>query len=44
MGGFWEVLQSNLEYRKVSAQELAFDVPVPAGGEFVLTYTVEVKY
>jgi hypothetical protein len=44
VGGFWEVSDSNLEPRKVSASELAFDVPVPAEGEFVLKYTVDVKY
>lgn len=44
VGGFWEVATANLEHRKVSATELAFDVPVPAEGEFVLKYTVDVQY
>jgi len=44
VGGFWEVVTASLPHRKVSAQELAFDVPVPADGETVLTYTVQVKY
>jgi len=44
VGGFWEVVAESLPHRKVNAQELAFDVPVPADGETVLTYTVEVKY
>ncbi|MBU8869472.1 MAG: DUF4139 domain-containing protein [Gemmatimonadales bacterium] len=44
VGGFWEIVAANLEHRKVSASELAFEVPVPAEGQFVLTYTVNVKY
>ncbi len=44
VGGFWEVVKESLPHRKVSAGELAFDVPVPADGETVLTYTVQVKY
>ena len=44
VGGFWEVVAESLPHRKVSAGELAFDVPVPADGETVLTYTVQVKY
>jgi len=44
VGGYWEVVQSSQDYRKVSASELAYDVAVPSDGETVLTYTVEVKY
>jgi hypothetical protein len=44
VGGFWEVFESSLAARKVDAGTLAFDVPVPAGGETVLRYTVEVRY
>jgi len=44
VGGYWEVAQSSLPYRKVSATELAFDVPVAADGETVLAYTVQVRY
>jgi hypothetical protein len=44
VGGFWEVNQSSLPARKVDAQTLAFSVPVPAGGETVLTYSVDVRY
>lgn len=44
VGGFWEVHQSSLPARKVDAQTLAFTVPVPAGGETVLTYSVDVRY
>ena len=43
VGGFWEMVEANLQHRKVNASELAFDVPVPAGGQFVLNYTVKVK-
>jgi len=44
VGGFWEVVDSSLPARKVDASTLAFDVPVPADGETVLKYTVEVRY
>lgn len=44
VGGFWEVHESSLPARKVDAQTLAFAVPVPAGGETVLTYSVDVRY
>jgi hypothetical protein len=44
VGGYWEVITETLPHRKVNANELAFDVPVPADGETVLTYTVQVKY
>lgn len=44
VGGYWEVVEESIAHRKVSAQELAFDVPVTADGETVLSYTVQVKY
>ena len=44
VGGFWEVVAESLPHRKVNAGELAFDVPVPADGETILTYTVQVKH
>jgi hypothetical protein len=44
VGGYWEVVEESIAHRRVSAQELAFDVPVPADGQTVLTYTVQVKY
>jgi hypothetical protein len=44
VGGFWEVVSASHQHRKVNAAELAFDVPVPADGETVLKYTVQVKY
>ncbi len=44
VGGYWEVVAESLPHRKVNANELAFDVPVPADGKTVLTYTVQVKY
>ncbi|MBK8165970.1 MAG: DUF4139 domain-containing protein [bacterium] len=44
VGGFWEVQQSSVKARKVDASTLAFDVTVPAGGETVLTYSVDVRY
>jgi hypothetical protein len=44
VGGYWEVVSESIEHRKVNASELAFDVPVPADGETVLKYSVQVKY
>jgi hypothetical protein len=44
VGGFWEVQSSSLPARKVDASTLAFAVPVAAGGQTVLTYTVDVRY
>lgn len=44
VGGFWEVQQSSLPARKVDASTLAFEVPVPAKGQAVLTYSVDVRY
>ena len=44
VGGYWEVVSESHDHRKVNASELAFDVPVPADGETVLKYTVQVKY
>lgn len=44
VGGFWEVQSSSLPARKVDASTLAFNVPVAAGGQTVLTYTVDVRY
>ena len=40
--GDWQVLESTLPSRKEDARTLAFDVPVPAGGEAVLRYRVRV--
>jgi hypothetical protein len=39
--GDWAVLQASAEYRKVEAGTIAFTVPVEAGGEAQVTYTVE---
>ena len=44
VGGYWEVVEESIAHRRVSANELAFDVPVSADGETVLKYTVQVKY
>ncbi len=43
-GGDWQVLESSLPARKRSVSALEFDVPVPAGGETVLTYRLQVSY
>jgi hypothetical protein len=44
VGGYWEIVNESQAHRKVDASTVAFDVPVKADGETVLTYTVEVKY
>jgi hypothetical protein len=37
----WRVVESNIEYRKVSAYKIEFQVPVKADGENKLVYTFE---
>ncbi len=44
VAGDWKVLESSLPSRKVDAQTLAFDVPVPAGGDAVLRYRAQVGW
>ncbi len=44
VGGDWTVLSSSLPYNTISAAEIEFLVPVPADGETVLTYQVEVRF
>ncbi|MEO8499562.1 MAG: DUF4139 domain-containing protein, partial [Vicinamibacteria bacterium] len=44
MGGEWTMIQTSIPNRKTAAFESQWDVPVPAGGETVLTYRVRVKY
>jgi len=38
--GFWDVKESNTEYKKVDASTLHFLVNVPKDKEAVLTYTI----
>jgi hypothetical protein len=40
--GNWEVLRSSREYRKLNANKIAFDVPVPPNSEVEVTYTVRI--
>ncbi len=42
VGGVWRVLRSSHEPIKTAADRLRFDVPVPADGETVVTWTVQV--
>ena len=42
--GTWEITQKSAEFRKKSAEDVEFDVSVPAHGERVLTYTVRYTY
>jgi hypothetical protein len=38
----WKMLESSQRSRKVDARTLAFDVPLPAGGEAELRYRMQV--
>jgi hypothetical protein len=40
----WELASSSVPVQKRNAQTAAFDVPVPAGGEATLTYTVRYRW
>ena len=41
--GVWRVVESSVPPEKLSATEVRFRVPVPAGGEATLTYTVQAE-
>ncbi|MGH7567619.1 MAG: DUF4139 domain-containing protein [Gemmatimonadales bacterium] len=41
--GMWRIVESSIPAEKLSATESRFRVPVPAGGEAVLTYTVQLE-
>ena len=40
----WEVSGNSVPFQKRNAQTIGFDVPVPAGGEARLTYTVRYRW
>jgi hypothetical protein len=40
----WEIVESSVPFAKDDAQTIAFDVPVPAEGKAVLTYTVRYRW
>lgn len=40
----WEIKNESIKYEKKDAQNILFKVPVPAGKETVLTYTVKYSY
>jgi hypothetical protein len=42
-GGNWKIVESSVPAEKLSSTEVRFRVPVPAGGETALTYTVQVE-
>jgi hypothetical protein len=44
IGGEWTMLQTSIPNTRTAAFESQWEVPVPAGGETVLTYRVRVKY
>jgi hypothetical protein len=41
--GNWKITDSSIPAEKLSATEVRFRVPVPAGGEATLTYTVQLE-
>jgi hypothetical protein len=41
--GVWKVVESSTPPEKLSATEVRFRLPVPAGGEATLTYTVQIE-
>lgn len=41
--GEWKVIESSVPAERLSAAEVRFRVPVPAGGSVQLTYTIEAK-
>lgn len=40
----WEIIESSVEAIKKNANQVEFNVPVPANGETVLTYTVRYRW
>ena len=40
----WEITASSVPARKLDAQSVAFDLPVPAGGEADVRYTVRYRW
>ncbi len=44
LGGEWTMLETSHPNKKTAAFESQWEVPVPAGGETVVTYRVRVKY
>ena len=44
MGGEWTMVETSHPNKKTAAFESQWEIPVPAGGETVLTYRVRVKY
>jgi hypothetical protein len=43
-GGFWKVIDSSHPWEQPKASDLEFDIPVKAGEEVVLTYTVRIEF
>ena len=42
--GDWRIQEASMEHEKRDAQTAVFQVPVPADGETVVTYTVQVRH
>jgi hypothetical protein len=40
----WKILESSHDYEKTDAQTIEFRVPVEAGGETVVNYTVRYEW
>jgi hypothetical protein len=41
--GMWRIVESSIPGEKLSATEVRFRVPVPAGGDATLTYTIQAE-
>ena len=44
LGLRWEITEKNIEFEKVNAQNILFKVPVKAGKESTLRYTIRYSY
>jgi hypothetical protein len=42
LGGNWQITQESLAHEKTSSSTVLWKIPVPAGGQTVLTYQVHV--
>lgn len=40
----WEIVEASMKWTKVDAQNIAFEVPVPAAGEATLRYSVRYRW
>lgn len=43
-GANWEILKSSMKFERLDSDRIQFDLPVPAGGEKSITYTVRYSW